>query len=69
MRLNIIESITAALRQTIQLSLLALFLINATTLKAQFPETQAYHVDPGGHERNRNIDVLNMKVEVSFDAP
>jgi aminopeptidase N len=26
-------------------------------------------VDPGGHERNRNIDVLHMKLEVSFDAP
>ena len=51
------------------LPLLAILLFTASLLKAQFPETQAYHVDPGGHERNRNIDVLHMKLEVSFDAP
>jgi len=51
------------------LHLLAFLLLSTTTLKAQFPETQAYHMDPGGHERNRNIDVLHMKLEVSFDAP
>ena len=48
---------------------LAFFLLSTLTLKAQFPETQAYHMDAGGHERNRNIDVLHMKLEVSFDAP
>ena len=52
-----------------QLPLLAILFFTASHLKAQFPETQAYHVDPGGHERNRNIDVLHMKLEVSFDAP
>ena len=51
------------------LPLLAILFFTASLLKAQFPETQAYHVDPGGHERNRNIDVLHMKLEVSFDAP
>lgn len=51
------------------LILVAFLFLGTSKLKAQFPETQAYHVDPGGHERNRNIDVLNMKVEVSFDAP
>lgn len=51
------------------LPLLAILFFTASHLKAQFPETQAYHVDPGGHERNRNIDVLHMKLEVSFDAP
>ena len=51
------------------LPLLAILFFTASHLKAQFPETQAYHVDAGGHERNRNIDVLHMKLEVSFDAP
>jgi hypothetical protein len=51
------------------LPLLAILFFTASHLKAQFPETQAYHVDAGGHERNRNIDVLQMKLEVSFDAP
>ena len=51
------------------LILFAFLFLGMTKLKAQFPETQAYHVDPGGHERNRNIDVLHMKLEVSFDAP
>lgn len=51
------------------LPLLAILFFTASLLKAQFPETQAYHLDPGGHERNRNIDVLHMKLEVSFDAP
>ena len=51
------------------LPLVAILFFTASILKAQFPETQAYHVDPGGHERNRNIDVLHMKLEVSFDAP
>jgi aminopeptidase N len=35
---------------------------------AQFPEIHSYHTDPGGHERNRNIDVTHMKVEVKFDV-
>ncbi|NBU03526.1 MAG: M1 family peptidase [Bacteroidetes bacterium] len=53
--------------------LLALALIVAsfaisTPAWAQFPETQCYHVDHGAHERNRNIDVQHMKVEVRFDV-
>ena len=51
------------------LPLLAILFFTASQLKAQFPETQAYHLDAGGHERNRNIDVLHMKLEVSFDTP
>jgi aminopeptidase N len=35
---------------------------------AQFPEIHSYHTDPGAHERNRNIDVTHMKVEVKFDV-
>jgi aminopeptidase N len=35
---------------------------------AQFPEIHSYHTDLGGHERNRNIDVTHMKVEVKFDV-
>lgn len=35
---------------------------------SQFPETHCYHVDHGAHERNRNIDVQHMKVEVYFDV-
>lgn len=33
---------------------------------AQFPEINCYHTDHGAHERNRNIDVTHMLVEVSF---
>ncbi|MFN5415104.1 MAG: hypothetical protein ACK5BM_07830, partial [Bacteroidota bacterium] len=40
----------------------------STPVLSQFPETQCYHVDPGAHERNRNIDVTQMKVEVRFDV-
>lgn len=47
--------------------LLAGILIHPS-VNAQFPETQAYHIDAGGHERERNIDVTHMKVEVSFDV-
>jgi aminopeptidase N len=36
--------------------------------RAQFPEIHSYHVDPGAHERDRNIDVTHMKVEVRFDV-
>ncbi len=35
-------------------------------LKAQFPHTKSYHVDPGAIERSRNIDVTKMSLEVSF---
>jgi aminopeptidase N len=45
----------------------ALCLLQQAVL-AQFPETQCYHIDHGGHERNRNIDVTHMKVEVRFDV-
>lgn len=34
---------------------------------AQFPEVNCYHVDHGAHERNRNIDVSHMLVDVSFN--
>ena len=40
----------------------------STPVLSQFPETQCYHVDHGAHERNRNIDVTQMKVEVRFDV-
>ena len=40
----------------------------STPVLSQFPETQCYHVDHGAHERNRNIDVTHMKVEVRFDV-
>ena len=33
---------------------------------AQFPETTCYHVDAGAHERNRNIDVEYMGLDVRF---
>ncbi len=46
-------------------SLFCSFLI-ATTCYSQFPETSCYHLDAGGHERNRNIDVTHMIVNVSF---
>ncbi len=35
-------------------------------LKAQFPQTKSYHVDPGATERSRNIDVTKMLLEVTF---
>ena len=40
----------------------------STPVLSQFPEIHSYHTDPGGHERNRNIDVTHMKVEVRFDV-
>jgi aminopeptidase N len=48
--------------------LLACLSMMNTTVFAQFPETQCYHIDKGGHERSRNIDVTHMKVEVKFDV-
>lgn len=36
------------------------------SLFSQFPHTHSYHYDPGASERNRNIDVTHMRVEVSF---
>ena len=33
----------------------------------QFPEIKCYHTDNGAHERNRNIDVTHMLVDVSFN--
>lgn len=33
---------------------------------AQFPDINCYHNDPGAHERNRNIDVQHMLLDVSF---
>ncbi len=36
------------------------------TLFSQFPHTHSYHDDPGAIERNRNIDVTHMRVDVSF---
>lgn len=48
-----------------QLLLIASVLITLAT-KAQVQDIQCYYEDPGKHERNRNIDVQQMKLEVSF---
>ena len=49
---------------------LILFLLTTAlsfgNLFSQFPHTHSYHDDPGASERNRNIDVTHMRVEVSF---
>jgi aminopeptidase N len=44
---------------------LALFFL-AVPLTAQHNDLLCYHNDPGRHERNRNIDVELMKLEVDF---
>jgi len=44
----------------------ALTLLFPSLLNAQFPHTKSYHIDPGAIERNRNIDVTKMSLEVSF---
>jgi aminopeptidase N len=41
-------------------------LCSAHLAQAQFPETTCYHVDAGAHERNRNIDVEYMGLDVRF---
>jgi len=48
-----------------RLTWLALF-CSAQLGLAQFPEVTCYHVDAGAHERNRNIDVEYMGLDVSF---
>lgn len=49
-------------------TLLACILASTSHLAfAQFPEISSYHADPGAHERNRNIDVEHMLVDVSFE--
>ena len=40
--------------------------LSVGSLFSQFPHTHSYHDDPGASERNRNIDVTHMRVEVSF---
>jgi aminopeptidase N len=59
---NPIKSLTPFIVSTFAL------LLTAHIAHAQFPEIHSYHTDPGGHERNRNIDVTHMKVEVKFDV-
>ncbi|MEK0440444.1 MAG: hypothetical protein RLZZ504_1360, partial [Bacteroidota bacterium] len=70
--MNCKESITWLHRMTKQASksilLSAALCLLQQAVLAQFPETQCYHIDHGGHERNRNIDVTHMKVEVRFDV-
>jgi len=56
------------LRKATKSVLLCMCLGYLPNLLAQFAETQCYHIDNGGHERNRNIDVQQMKLEVRFDA-
>ena len=34
---------------------------------AQFPEITCYHQDPGAHERDRNIDVTHLQLNVKFN--
>ena len=59
---NPIKSLTPFIVSTFAL------LLTPHIAHAQFPEIHSYHTDPGGHERNRNIDVTHMKVEVKFDV-
>ena len=70
--MNCNESITWLHRMTKQASksilLSAALCLLQQAVLAQFPETQCYHIDHGGHERDRNIDVTHMKVEVRFDV-
>ena len=40
--------------------------LSVGSLFSQFPHTHSYHDDPGASERNRNVDVTHMRVEVSF---
>ncbi|MBS3912888.1 MAG: M1 family metallopeptidase [Bacteroidetes bacterium] len=46
--------------------LLLFFLLVIRSLSAQTQDMVCYYNDPGKHERNRNVDVTNMKLEVSF---
>jgi aminopeptidase N len=61
-----------SLRKTPKITLTAAMIIASfaisTPVLSQFPETQCYHIDHGAHERNRNVDVQHMKVEVRFDV-
>ena len=50
-----------------QLLSIALFFGAISFTKAQHNDLMCYHDDPGRHERNRNIDVLHMKLAVSFN--
>ncbi|MFN5217972.1 MAG: M1 family metallopeptidase, partial [Sphingomonadales bacterium] len=35
-------------------------------LAAQHNDLLCYHADPGRHERNRNVDIIHMKLNVAF---
>ncbi|MBM3456150.1 MAG: M1 family metallopeptidase, partial [Bacteroidetes bacterium] len=35
-------------------------------ISAQHNDLLCYHADPGRHERNRNVDVIHMKLNVAF---
>ncbi len=50
-----------------KITLLALSVALYSNTWAQFPEIMCYHTDHGAHERNRNIDVTHMLVNVSFN--
>src|SRR5687767_4439981 len=41
-------------------------LLAVSALQAQNQDIVCYYNDPGKHERNRNVDITNMKLEVSF---
>lgn len=44
-------------------------LLSEYSANAQFPAIISYHQDANSHERNRNIDVSHMYLDVYFDAP
>jgi len=52
---------------TKKISIFAALVACLSIASAQFPEINCYHNDPGAHERNRNIDVSHMLVDVSFN--
>ena len=56
-----------AITMTKKISIFAALVACISIASAQFPEINCYHNDPGAHERNRNIDVSHMLVEVSFN--
>jgi len=50
-----------------KLVLLFSMVVSLGSIFAQSQDILCYYDDPGRHERNRNIDVTAMKVEVSFE--
>lgn len=47
--------------------LYTLLLLAATQLSAQNQDHVCYYDDPGRHERDRNVDITHMKLDVSFE--